>query len=146
MNERSRKVFEQFLLIGGIISWVLIGSQPPGMSVHCQYCCETVLLSNVKQFHGWSNFIQFFGQIQYRITFICTLSFKKSFPSKPYKCLIHHLIGPYASIVVMATEYTLNRTWCNYVCFNEDILKTSLESASRLYLDMPWLCGSPLSE
>ena len=39
-------------------------------------------------------------------------------PSKSSKCLIHNRIGPYASIVVMSTEYTIDRTRCNYVCFN----------------------------
>ena len=34
--------------------------------------------------------------------------------AKSYKCLKNYFIGPYASIVV-ATEYTLDRTWCNYV-------------------------------
>ena len=115
-SEKQQKALDHINVRGPVVKcWILESFLLNEGLIHCQYCCETVLLSNVKHVHGCSIFFQLFGQIQYIITLICTRSFKKSFISKLYKCLIHHFIGPYASIVVMTTEYTLNRTWCNYV-------------------------------
>ena len=129
-SEKQQKALDHINIRGPVVKcWILQSFLLNEGLIHCQNFWETVLLSNVKQFYGWSNLIQLFVQIQYIITFICTRSFKKSFPSKPYNCLIHHLIDPYASIVVMATEYTLERTWFNYVYFNEDILKTRVLKA-----------------
>ena len=115
-SEKQHKALDHINVRGPVVKcWILESSLLNEGLIHCQYCCETVLLSNVKHFYGWSIFFQFFGQIPYRTTLMCTRSFKKSFPSKSYKCLIHHVIASYASIVVMATEYTLDITWCNYV-------------------------------
>ena len=61
-SDKQQKALDHINVRGPVVKcWVLQSFLLNEGLIHRQYCCETVLLSNVKEFHGRSNFIQFLG-------------------------------------------------------------------------------------
>ena len=128
-SEKQQNALDGINVRGPVVKcWILLSFFLNKGLKYCQYYSGTVLLSNDKSLMvGPTSFNSMAKSSTESHSSAREASSKAFHLSRPSaSCIMHHLIDMCASIAVVATVYIIDRTWCNYVCFNEDILKTTV--------------------